>query len=290
MTTTKRTPLKIPDDLPWKQNVGLLLDAVQVENLLPKLFAWDCTVKVEPLYLQTRFAQLRDFSPCLVRVRSPSDPVIIEFLAHADEHWGYLVCSEAPWAEMVAHLRWLASIKHPSGAEMLLRIADPAVARALLGDTQTSTVTLFGTCQQVVVINPASNGWDYFIRHSEAPSADHSALYQMSEHQWSLLESASFSKMVSELYQHMSEFFPEYQSTLTAHERWDHLYRLAKRAAAYGHDSEADIWLYANAHGLLGDQVMGEDPEILQLLAPEQPSPERRMQLISSLAERKCFP
>lgn len=290
MTNAKRSAPRLPGDLPWNNNVGLLLDAVQVESLLTKLFNWDCTVSVEVLYLQTQFAQFRDISPCLVRLKGPDDPIFTHFLAHTHEQWGYLLFSDAPWSDMTNQLRWLTTIEHPSGAEMLLRIADPAVAHALFGDTQHSTSRLFGPIQQAVVINAVDDGWDQYTRQGLAPAADYSVPYRLSDQQWLLLEDASFSNMVSELHLHMQEFFPQYQANLSAPERWSHLEQLARRAVAQGCDSEADIWLYANAHGLLGDRVMHEDPEIQQLLAPGQPRPELRMQLISTLAERKCFP
>jgi hypothetical protein len=290
MTTAKPSALRLPDDLPWTNNAGLLLDAVQVEHLLAKLFSWDCTVTVEVLYLQTRFAQFRDISPCLVRLKGQDDALLTHFLANTQEQWGYLLFSDAPWSVMTDHLRWLTTIEHPSGAEMLLRIADPAVAHALLGDTQHSTSRLFGPFQQAVVINAVNDGWNHYFRHGTAPAADYSAPYRLSEPQWSLLEEASFSKMVSELYLHMQEFFRHAEPGLSAVAHWSYLEHLARRSVAYGNDSESDIWLFANAHGLLGDQAMREDPEILELLAPTNPHPEMRMQQISTLAERKCFP
>lgn len=290
MTNAKLCASRLPDGLPWTNNAGLLLDAVQLDNLLAKLFGWDCTVTVEVLYLQTRFAQLRDISPCCVRLKGPDDPVLLQFLAHTHEQWGYLLFSDSSWSDMTNHLRWLTTIEHPSGAQMLLRIADPAVAHALLGDTQHSTSRLFGPFQQAVVINNVNDGWNKYLCPGPAPTVDHSMPYRLSEVQWSLLETASFSKMISELYLHMREFFPGHQSDLSPAEYWSYLEQLAQCAVAYGHDSESDIWLYANAYGFLGDRAMREDPEILQLLAPTNPHPKRRMQDIAELAERRSFP
>lgn len=59
--TAKR--IALPEDFPWQQSVGLLLDAVQVEKLLPRLFEWAEIPRVDVLYLTTRLAEFRDLSP-----------------------------------------------------------------------------------------------------------------------------------------------------------------------------------------------------------------------------------
>ncbi|MEA9997364.1 DUF4123 domain-containing protein [Pseudomonas sp. 10B1] len=123
--THSRTAL--PDDIPWHQTVGLLLDAVQVEDLLKRLYQWVDSPCVNVLYLGTRFGALKDVSPCLVQIKGEYDPILAQFLENLDRHWGYLLISEGPWVQLVAHLRWLISIEHPSGQEMLLRIASTDV-------------------------------------------------------------------------------------------------------------------------------------------------------------------
>ncbi|MEB0055117.1 hypothetical protein QN402_32140, partial [Pseudomonas sp. FG1] len=65
MINAKKPTLCLPDDFSWEHTVALLLDAVQVKTLLPRLFQWDPEVTVEVIYLRTRFAQFRALSPCL---------------------------------------------------------------------------------------------------------------------------------------------------------------------------------------------------------------------------------
>ncbi|MCQ3030277.1 hypothetical protein NLO88_06370 [Pseudomonas syringae] len=44
----------LPDDFPWDKTVGLLLDAIQVKNLLQRLYQWNPAPKVSVLYHETR--------------------------------------------------------------------------------------------------------------------------------------------------------------------------------------------------------------------------------------------
>jgi hypothetical protein len=291
MINTKKPTLRLPDDFSWEQTVALLLDAVQVKKLLPRLFEWNPKVIVEVIYLRTRFAQFRDLSPCLVRLKEPSDPILEQFLAHVGERWGYLLACDAPWEQVAAHWRWLASVEHPSGEEMLLRIADPAVAHAVFSDTGSSTTTLFGPCHRVIVVNAVNDGWNHYTRAGERPAPNHAALYRLSERQVDLLNEASFDKRVTELYGHMGEFFPDYRTDLQPQQRWQHLRSLAKRAVELGFESESDIWLYANAHGFLGEQRLADDPEIASLLNPASPlPPSTRIAMITTLVERRSHP
>lgn len=76
--TAKKPRLALPDDLLWQPSVGLLLDAVQVEHLLQRLFKWNELPAVEVLYLGTRLSEFRDQSPCLVRLTDPNDPILAQ--------------------------------------------------------------------------------------------------------------------------------------------------------------------------------------------------------------------
>ena len=115
----------LPQHLPWNSTVGLLLDGVSIEKLPQRLYQWAQSPLFEPLYLGTPWAEVLDIAPCLVQIKTPNDPVLKQFLSASRQEWGYLVFSEHPWGDLVAHWRWLTSVWHPQGEEVLLRIADP---------------------------------------------------------------------------------------------------------------------------------------------------------------------
>jgi hypothetical protein len=223
-----------------------------------------------------------------VRVKGADDPILKQFLRHTQEHWGYLVISDAPWQQVTAHWRWLVSVEHPSGEEMLLRLADPAVALALLDETGAATARLFGPCVRVMVANPLIGTWTDCARPGEAPESDHSALYRLSETQMDQLNRASRHNMVADLYKHMVAFFPDYLAQWSPLKRWQHLSSIVETAGDLGFESEADTWLYANAHGFLNQEWLLADPEIDSLLSsePRLPAATRRA-MLTQLVERR---
>ncbi|MEA9977019.1 MULTISPECIES: DUF4123 domain-containing protein [unclassified Pseudomonas] len=139
----------------------MLLDAVQVEDLLKRLYQWVDSPCVNVLYLGTRFGALKDVSPCLVQIKGEYDPILAQFLENLDRHWGYLLISEGPWVQLVAHLRWLISIEHPSGQEMLLRSASTDVADSLF---ESADSALFGPCQRIMTAALVNGGWRLYTR------------------------------------------------------------------------------------------------------------------------------
>ncbi|MEB0007556.1 DUF4123 domain-containing protein [Pseudomonas sp. RTB3] len=286
--TAKR--IALPEDFPWQQSVGLLLDAVQVEKLLPRLFEWAETPRVDVLYLTTRLAEFRDLSPCLVRLKGAGDPALAQFLENVDQLWGFLLVSDEPWEQVVAHLRWLTVIEHPSGQEMLLRMAYPPVADALFG-TEYPDSMLFGPCQHIFTVDLARSGWHRYTRPGEMPPPKHDAPYRFNEKQWDSLDDASFRKRVTELSRHMKHYFPDYQAELTDQQYREHLQALARRAVEHGFDCEKELYLYANAHGFVDEQGLRKDPDIVSLLDPKSSSPKaQRIERIADLAQKRCLP
>jgi hypothetical protein len=254
----------LPDDIPWHQSIGLLLDGVQVEDLLKRLYQWADAPTVKVLYLGSRFAALKQVSPCLVRIESADDSILAQFLACVDQQWGYLLVSDKPWEQLAAHLRWLMSVEHPSGQEILLRIACPAVADALF---ESADPALFGPVQRIVTADLAKGGWHQYNRPDEMLTLDHSKPYRLSEEQWLRLDNASTRKTVTELSQHMTLYFPDYYADLTEKERHEHFQALVHRAAGHGFQSKKELYLYCNAHGFVGPQAL-EDPTFAPFLEP----------------------
>ena len=258
--------IQLPDDFPWDQTVGLLLDALQVDNLLQRLYEWSGAPNVHLLYHGTQWDELSRISPCLIRLRDQDDPVLLQFLANTAKLWGYVLVSDGPWEELLAHMRWLTSFQPPQDEEMFLRISDPAVAQALFAAERYPASELFGPCQQIIAANAPFEGWTQFRRIGEKTIVKYDKPYMASEAQWTALKVTTFAKSMRALYQHMQRFFPGYRADLTPAQRLDHIHRLAGSAIAAGFESEREIWLYANVFGFLGDEALEQHPDILELL------------------------
>lgn len=258
------TPL--PDHFPWDQTIGLLLDALQVENLIQRLYEWSDASEVHVLYQGTQWAEISQISPCLIRLRDQDDPVLLQFLTNTQKLWGYLLVCDGTWDELLAHMRWLTSFQPPQDEEMFLRISDPAIAQALFAVEHFPGVALFGPCQQIIVANAPLDGWAQFDRPGEKVISRYDKPYVASEAQWAALKTAAFRKSMGALYQHMQRFFPYYRADLTPAQRLDHIHQLAKSAIEKGFSSEQEIWLYANVFGFLGEEGPEQHPDIFELL------------------------
>ncbi|MFJ5240796.1 DUF4123 domain-containing protein [Pseudomonas neuropathica] len=279
----------LPQGLPWNGTVGLLLDGVSVEKLPQHLYQWTENPEFEPLYLGTRWAELGDISPCLVQIKAQNNPVLTRFLNASRQEWGHLVFSDQSWDQLVAHFRWLTSVMHPLGEEVLLRIADPAVTHALLAHAETiKDPTLFGPCKQIVTADAALDCWYINNRPGNAPEPDHSKRYRLSEAQLSQLDEVNFRNVVMRLDAHMQEYFPSYQAQSTPQQRWEHLHALASTSYDRGFNTELDITLYANIHGFLGERALEEHPDLDAILkTPSEQTPAQRLERVADIAQER---
>ena len=267
MSRPTMTPVtQLPDDFPWDQTVGLLLDGLQVQNLIQRLYEWSGAPQLHVLYQGTQWGEISRISPCLIHLHKQDDPVLVQFLANTSKLWGYLLVSDGPWDALLTHMRWLTSFQPPQDEEMFLRIADPAVAQALFAAEHYPAAELFGPCQQIIVANAPLGGWTQFRRPDEKTLPRYDRPYTANDAQWSALKAVTFAKSMRGLYQHMQRFFPGYRTDLTPEQRLDHIHQLAASAIADGFASEQEIWLYATVFGFLGNEALEDHPDILELL------------------------
>lgn len=280
----------LPQGLPWQSCVALLIDGVRVDNLQPKLYQWSQSPVCEPLYLRTRFAELQDISPCLVQIDSPHNPILAQFMSAARQEWGHLVFSEQPWHQLVAHWRWLICVTHPSGQNVMPRVADPAVMHPLLAHTHSiNDPTLFGPCTHIVTGDAVLGRWHVNLRPGHARETDHTQQYQISDDQLSLFVGVNFRAMVMRLDRHLQQHFPEFQVHLDQAQRWNYLNELAMSAYHRGLCSEYEITLFANIHGFLGLHALHEHPDLdAQLKTPSAQTPTQRLEQVASIAERRA--
>jgi hypothetical protein len=277
---------QLPSVLPWDAPAYVLLDGISVEALLQYLYQWSESPDFDVLYLDTPLAGLSDVSPCLVRLTGPQDPALLAFVENSHDEWGYLLFTRASRAELLNHFRWLVSVRHPLGEDMLLRLADPAVVHALLGQSaRDNDVTLFGPIEQVVAADRIEGCWHQHQRSGAAGDARHDRPYQLSESQLEILGEVAFRGILIRLDVHMREYFPGYQHALSQPERWQHLRLLAEQAYAQGFLSEHDITLYANIFGLLGTDALSAHTDIAALVGqPSSLTPTQRIEQAADMA------
>lgn len=276
----------LPQDLPWDMPAYLLLDGISIEVLPRRLYEWAESPDFDVLYLETPWAELSDVSPCLVRLSGQHDSALAAFVQNSQEEWGYLLFSHASRDALLKHLRWLVCVSHPLGEEMLLRLADPAVMHALLGQAkQDNDATLFGPIEQIVAADRIESAWHRHQRPGSAVIQQENRPYQLSDKQLDRLGDVAFRNILISLDAHMRDYFPHYQSTLNPSQRWQHLHALAERAYSLGFSSEYDITLYANIFGLLGNDALDRNPDIATLVNQSSSlTPSQRIEQAADLA------
>lgn len=281
----------LPADLDWQGCTGLLLDAVRLIKLSRQLEQWTNPWVFEPLYTAAHMAGLEDLSPRVVKVEGPQQAVLQQFLAEADEEWGYLLFCDGTWQELMDHLRWLTVVRMPYGEDVLLRLADPALAHGLLGRAvEAGDPTLFGPCHQVLLADGALDGWHLHQRPGPAPTARHGTLYALSAPEVEVFETVSFRNAVMLLKTHMQHYFPAYLEHVPLAGRWERLNDLATTAYARGFNSELDITLYANIHGYLGEDALNAHPDLESLLSfGSTLTPSQRVEKVAEIARCRAL-
>jgi hypothetical protein len=268
---------------------SLLLDGVNLPNLPHKLYEWSPQPEFEPLYLGTDHEALLDLSPCLVRLTGRIDPVVGHYLEHAKEECGFLLFSQAPWQEQIQHMRWLSRVQAPHGEEMLLRLADPAVFHALMGEPDSAaSISLLGPFELAAIPDALEGVWH---EHRQPPGqrAPQNSPYRLCDEQLTRLGEVNFRSVIGKLDLYMQTQYPAYGSDWDRANRRTHLTDLAEDAYAKGFCSEEDIFLYANIFGLLGSKALEAHPDIAQLLEQRSTNtPAQRLHMAVEIAQGRA--
>lgn len=146
---------------PESQRVVLVLDGVSVPGLPRRLYEWSQGhLDAEWLYVGTPWESVKAVSPWLIDMPSYGDPVLQRFLEDgAYEEWGYLVVTQATLLELTEHMQWLAQARHSSGQTQLLRLADPAVIRAILPGDSDATLAPWGPIDRLIAPDAIGECW-----------------------------------------------------------------------------------------------------------------------------------
>jgi hypothetical protein len=277
----------LPHDLTWAIPAYLLVDGVSVPDLAHVLRQWNNSTYC--LYQHTHWHQLSDISPYLVALEGVEDPLLSYFQENAAQEWGYLLFSHARPVEVCSHLRHLLAVEHPSGCEVMPRIADPAVVHHLLSASGPAQYARWlGPVELVCLPDALELTWQ---RHAQdcpdfCAAAQGVDIYRLTEQQLTALGEAEFRRAVFALNEHMQLTFPDYRATHTDHERLRHAREIAQKAYESGFTSEQEITFYANVLGYLGDESLTDHPDIAGLLTvTSSQTPLSRVKRAAELAE-----
>ncbi|WP_447894201.1 DUF4123 domain-containing protein [Vreelandella sp. GE22] len=184
-------------DWPWPRNrhVFLLMDGVRVKKIGKQLYTWsEGNLNAEMLYAGTPLSDLNDISPWLIQLSGPQDMVLKHFLAQGTlAEGGYIIESDASLADLAKHYRLLSVVLDPLEIPMLLRVADPAVAAAVLPDRSSSDVAPWGPIEKLHLPDTVKGAW---LSHAPQPTASAPLTikpsgYQLNEEQHQRLQTCN---------------------------------------------------------------------------------------------------
>ena len=275
----------LPNHLPWHLKAYLVLDGVRLPDLAKQLQQWPNPR--DYLFVTTRWHALLDISPCLISLSGPDDPVLRYFKANAVLATGYLLFTQADAATLCTFLRSLIVVQHPSGDEVMMRVADPAVLNQLIIASENPLDSRWlGPSEQICLPDGLHVQWLEHKRPASAVATVPSTL-RLSDEELTALGEVEFRRFVLRLTRHMTTYFPDVMAQFSETEQRIRAYKLAQIAYAKGFYSAREVTLYANVLGLLLPESVDSYPDIHQLL--NQPStsktPFERVKLAAKLAQ-----
>ena len=193
----------------------LLIDGVLRPEALARLQGYHEPLEVVPLYAGTRWAELSDLGPILVR--APAHSTLLQHASTADNGWANsvsLLYSTQPMKVVAEHLRHFIAPPDTLGGTGLLRFADPLVAHFWLGSYPAVHLDeVLGPLDAWQVPEPHhawvvcdATGWRTFVRTAAPPTwADDHA--RLSHAQLEALGNAGRWRFIERLYAQLVQYF-----------------------------------------------------------------------------------
>jgi hypothetical protein len=211
------------------------------------------------LFDGTEWASIRDVSPLLVR----TDPghLLLERLSLEGkaQEWGYAIASDEPVDAVANHLRRFITVSHPLGHNVMLRFADPTVARVLLAASGDGGVPDYGSPFAAAKLSDALwDGWHLHTRPDSLPevgvqrNAEGSASYRLGELTLSSLTDTDRRATLAKLLQHLETYFPSRVASNARQTMIMDLRAIMERAVANGYESLQALLHWSTVYGYQG--------------------------------------
>ena len=259
----------------------LLLDSHQIAGLPAQLYELAPSATPHALYLMTPYAAMASFGPVVVGVERAS-PLADTFHAHWQDKAGIWLESDAPEAELNAHLRSLIHVQLDGEVCAFFRFYDPMITRLWLHDLPAAERDrLMGPVR--VIRLPEADGSTLLIsqQNPDQPTARYAPTpwLKLSAQTLEHLCVAQRSQFLQRLVDHAQRYFPHCLHDLNP--RQQQAWALACQASAVrqGYSAEDEVMLWASLYATYGDDFpQGEGHEVYRrLLAERSITPRQRL-------------
>lgn len=250
---------------PFQANY-LLIDGALRPDAVVGLYQRHELFEIEPLYMDTRWKDLYDLGPILVKPLPDSallsDWLIDESL-RADST---LIYSRASIEQLAKHLRHFINPADCRGGSGLLRFADPLVAHFWLSSYPASSDAHLGPIEHWWVATPKQSWepqayipWQVFSGQArEATWDERTAL--LGEDQLVALDQAQHVRFVARVHTRLSTRNPQFFLAMSAEQISAWLYLCLQRGLAWGLVNERALILWFESCVDHGQDFISQDP------------------------------
>lgn len=229
----------------------LLIDGVLRPDAIPSLYQLGEPLEIEPLYLGTRWAELKDLGPILVRSLGSTNLLTQTYQNPDQQIDASLLSSRAPISIVADHLRRFIAPSDVLGGNGMLRFADPLVTRHWLGSYQGEHLdAILGPIESWSMPEElhswetaAPVQWVNFQRNSSTPQwKDNYAL--LGQAQLEALAQAARWQFIERLHDNFEQYHPRPLSTLDKSIRTEWFSQRLDEAQAWGLSSERSLAIW----------------------------------------------
>ncbi|QNU62596.1 DUF4123 domain-containing protein [Vreelandella titanicae] len=274
----------------------VLLDALTRPSMERWLYETLEAPDYEVLYLKTPLKECREASPCLVALQGAHELWEAFLKQGANQEWGWLLYSRTSRQELLARLRWLLMVHHPTHGQQVLRLASPTVMHSLLniqgGESYTHLLGNVIERAWLPINNTTSVTWwqlsqSNSLQEALAPNVTPSLILQ--EAHLTALAQVNWQRFQATLAKHLQRYFPSgplishHGSTMKAAEQ------VIATTTRLGFVGQRAHFYIANILGAHGDAALEVDqhPTLARLLLqPNHQAPMERLKAAVNLAQQ----
>lgn len=217
------------------------------------------------LFDGTEWASIRDVAPLLVRTERGHPLLERLSLESKTQEWGYAIASDESLGALADHLRGFITVHHPLGDKVMLRFADPTVARVLLANSGDGGVPEYWSPFSAVKLPDALwDGWHLQIRPDWLPevgvgrNAESRVSFQLGELTLSGLTDTDRRATLVKLMQHLETYFPSRVASNLRPAAVKDLRTIMEQALANGYESLQALLHWGTVYGYLGEMSRWE--------------------------------
>lgn len=248
----------------WRWNY-LLIDGVALPEAEKQLYQACETPEHLNLFAGPVYGEIADVGPLLVRV-GYDHPLVQRLIEDGfTDEWGYLLSSDLELPTLAEWFRQFIRVKHPTGVDLFLRFAEPAVASVVFGEAGLFRRT-GSPVGEVLLPDSLDGNWRH-IPLTLGQDYSYKEPLTLSEQDVEALSKVDRHSVLKAMVAHLDQFFPGWTADTERTAQIANLSQLLDLARQAEYLSERALTQWTNVFGFLRPSRLPEDlPEPVQTL------------------------